>query len=162
MQDESIVIAGPRAQKRGYTRRGIHASYVYTGSHSKTMVFGLLTTDGRRMFRQYDKFDMHVFARFLRAAVHKFGKICMILDKAPQHRAKMIRRLVETTEGLTLKFLQAATPEISAIEPYWKKLKRKVLDVPHTSLVMLCSAIARYTRHTKPSLDVETFLYRTI
>ena len=114
------------------------------------------------MFRQYDRFDMHAFAKFLRAAVRKFGKICMILDRAPQHRAKMIRRLVEMTDGLTLKFLPAATPEISAIEPYWKELKRKVLDVPHTSLAMLCKAIARYTRYTKPGLDVETFLYRTI
>ena len=140
----------------------MRASYVYTGSHSKTIVFGLLTTDGRRMFRQYDRFDMHAFAKFLRAAVRKFGKICMILDRAPQHRAKMIRRLVEMTDGLTLKFLPAATPEISAIEPYWKELKRKVLDVPHTSLAMLCKAIARYTRYTKPGLDVETFLYRTI
>ena len=112
------MIAGPRARKRGYTRSGIRASYVYTGSHSKTIVFGLITTDGRSMFRQYDKFDMHAFARFLRTAVRKFGKICIILDKAPQHRAKMIRRLVEMTDGLTLKFLPAATPEISAIEPY--------------------------------------------
>ena len=114
------------------------------------------------MFRQYDKFDMYAFAKFLKAAVRKFGKICIILDRAPQHRAKMIRRLVERIDGLTLKFLPAATPEISAIEPYWKSLKRKVLDVPHTSLAMLCKAIARYTRYTNPSLDVETFLYRTI
>ena len=36
IQDESIVIAGSRARKRGCTRRRIRASYVYTGSHSKT------------------------------------------------------------------------------------------------------------------------------
>ncbi len=114
------------------------------------------------MFRQYDKFDMHAFAKFLKAAVRKFEKICIILDKAPQHRAKMILRLVEMIDGLTLKFLPVATPEISAIEPYWKKLKRKVLDVPHTSLAILRRAIARYTRHAKPSLDVEKILYRAI
>ena len=78
IQDESIVIAGPRALKRGYTRKKIRALYTYTGSRSKTIVFGLITTDGRMMFRQYDRFDMHAFARFLRAAVRKFGKICMM------------------------------------------------------------------------------------
>ena len=156
------MIVGPRARKRGYTKRGIRASYVYTGSHSKTIVFGLLTTDGRRMFRQYNKFDMHAFAKFIKAAVRKFGKICMILDNAQQHHARMIRHLVETMEGLTLKFLPAATPEISVIEPYWRELKRKVLDVPHTSLAMLRKAIARYTRYAKPNFDVETFLYRII
>ena len=156
------MVVGPRARKRGYTRRGVRASYVYTGSHSKTIVFGLLTTDDRRMFRQYDRFDMHAFARFLKAAVRRFGRICIILDRAPQHRAKMICHLVERMEGLTLKFLPAATPEISAIEPYWKGLKRKVLDVPYTSLTMLRKAITTYTRYAKPNLDVETFLYRII
>ena len=156
------MIAGPRARKRGYTRRGIRASYVYTGSHSKTIVFGLLTTDDRRMFRQYDRFDIHAFAKFLKAAVCKFGKICVILDNAPQHHARMICQLVEMIDGLTLKLLPAATPEISAIEPYWKELKRKMLDVPHTSLITLRKAIVRYTKYAKPNLDVETFMYRII
>lgn len=111
------------------------------------------------MFRQYDKFDKHAFAKFIKVAVRKFGKICLMRDNTPQHHAKMIHQLVEMTDGLTPKFLPAAIPEISAIEPYWKELKRKVLDVPHTRLAMLCRAIARYTRHTKLNLDVETFLY---
>ena len=122
-------------------------------------MFGLLTTDGRRIFRQYGKFDMHAFARFLKTAVYKFGKICMILDNAPQHYARAVCQIVERVEGLTLRFPPAATPEISAIEAYWKELKRKVLDVSHTSLDMLRKAIARYTRYAKPNLHVETFLY---
>ena len=86
----------------------------------------------------------------------------MAADRVPQHCARMVRHIVERIEGLTLRLLPAATPEISAIEPYWKELKHKVLDVSHTSLDMLRKAIARYTRHAKPNLDVETFLYRMI
>ena len=74
----------------------------------------------------------------------------------------MIRRLIEMMDGLTLKFLPAATPEISTIEPYWREFKHNALDVQHASLDMLRRAITRYTRHTKPNLDVETFLYRII
>ena len=66
------------------------------------------------------------------------------------------------TDGLTLKFLLVVTPEISAIESYWRKLKHKVLDVPHVSLTMLCKTITRYTRYTKPGLDVEKILCRSI
>ena len=95
-------------------------------------MFGLLTTDGRRMFRQHDRFDMCTFARFPRAAVHRFGRICMTLDNAPLHHAKTIRQLVNMIDGLTLKFRPAATPEISAIEPYWKELKRRMFDVQHS------------------------------
>ena len=70
------------------------------------------------MFRQYDKFDKHSFARFLKVTVRKFGKICLIVDNASQHHAKIILRLADEIDGLTLKFLPAATPGISAIEIY--------------------------------------------
>ena len=156
------MIADAWARKRGYTRRRIRAFYTYTGSHSKTIVFGLITTNGRSMFRQYDKFDKHAFAKFLKAAVRKFGKICLIVDNAPQHHAKMILRLVDEIDGLTLKFLPTATPESSAIEIYRRDLKRKVLNVSHINLSMLRKAITRYIRHTKPNLDVEKILYRSI
>ena len=73
VQDESIVIAGSWARKHGYRRR-ICVSYVYIGLHSKTTVFGLLTTDGRRIFRQYGKFDMHAFARFLKTQYTSLGR----------------------------------------------------------------------------------------
>ena len=102
------------------------------------------------------------FARFPKAAVRKFGKICLIVDNAPQHHAKIILRLVDEIDGLTLKFLQAATPEISAIEIYWRDLKCKVLDVPHTNLGMLRKVVAEYTRYAKPNLDVEKILQRSI
>ena len=114
------------------------------------------------MFRQHDRFDMHAFARFLRAAVRKFGKICLIVDNAPKCRAKMIRHLVDKTDGLTLKFLQVAVPEISACEIYWRDLRRRVPDVSYINLNMLRKAISRYTRYTKPNLDVEKILYRVV
>ena len=136
------MIAGLRARKRGCARRAIRASYTYISSHSKTIVFGLLATDGRRMFRQYDRFEMHASARFIKAAVRKFGRICLILDSPPQHYAKMIRRLVEMVEGLTLKFRPAATPEISVIEMCRMELKCKVPDVSQANLNMLRKAIA--------------------
>ena len=39
---------------------------------------------------QYDKLDMHAFARFLKAAVRRFGKICLMPDNAPQHHARFL------------------------------------------------------------------------
>lgn len=156
------MISDARPRKRGYTRKGIRAFYTYTGSHSKTIVYGLLTTDGRGMFRQYNEFNQHTFADFLKQAVYKFKKICLILDKAPQHRSNKIRKLVDKTDCLELIFLPTATPDLSAIETYWRDLKRAVLDVPYTSLSMLREAITRYTRYKKPNLVVENFLYRAI
>ena len=86
----------------------------------------------------------------------------MTLDNAPLHHAKTICQLVDMIDGLTLKFLPAATPEISAIEPYWKELKRRMFDVQHTSQAMLRRIIARYTRYAKPNLNVEKILHGII
>ena len=156
------MISDARPRKRGYTRKGIRAFFTYTGSHSKTIIHGLLTTDGRGMFRQYDEFTKDTFADFLKQALYKFKKICLIMDRASQHRATKIRELVEKTDGLEIIFLPTATPDLSAIETYWRDLKRAVLDVSYTSLRMLREAITRYTRYKKPNLIVENFLYRII
>ena len=139
-----------------------YGRFTRTRAHSKTILYGLITTDGRGMFRQYDKFNQHAFADFLMQAVYKFKKICLIMDKASQHRATKIRKLVERTDGLEIIFLPTATPDLSAIETYWRDLKRAVLDVSYTSLRMLREAITRYTRYKKPNLVVENFLYRVI
>ena len=125
------MISDARPRKRGYTRKGIRAFYTYTGSHSKTIIHGLLTTDGRGMFRQYDEFTKDTFADFLKQALYKFKKICLIMDRASQHRATKIRELVEKTDGLEIIFLPTATPDLSAIETYWRDLKRAVLDVSY-------------------------------
>ena len=47
VQDESIVLADARPRKGVYTPKGVRATYTYTGSHSKTVVFGVITSDGR-------------------------------------------------------------------------------------------------------------------
>ena len=114
------------------------------------------------MFRQYDAFTKDTFEDFLRQAMYRFKKICLIMDKASQHRASNIRKLLDGTDDPETVFLPTATPDLSAIETYWRDLKRAVLDVPYTSLSMLREAITRYTRYKKPNLVVENFLYRAI
>ncbi len=156
------MISDARPRRRGHARKGVRAFFTHAGSHSKTIIHGLITTDGRGMFRQYDAFTKDTFEDFLKQAAYKFKKICLIMDKASQHRASNIRKLLEGTDGLEIIFLPTATPDLSAIETYWRDLKRAVLDVPYTSLSMLREAITRYTRYKKPNLVVEHFLYRTI
>ena len=62
VQDECISIADARPRKRVYTLKGKRAVYTYTGSHAKTVVFGLITDDGRSFFKQYDKFTKDQFS----------------------------------------------------------------------------------------------------
>ena len=46
VQDEAICVADARLRKGVYTPKGVRGVYTYTGSHSKTTVFGLITLDG--------------------------------------------------------------------------------------------------------------------
>ena len=46
VQDEAICVADARLRKGVYTPKGVRGVYTYTGSHSKTVVFGLITLDG--------------------------------------------------------------------------------------------------------------------
>ena len=51
VQDEAICVADARFRKSIYTPKGIRSVYTYTGSHSKTVVFGLITLDGEWFFQ---------------------------------------------------------------------------------------------------------------
>ena len=66
VQDEAICVADARL------RKGVST---YTGSHSKTIVFGLITLDGEGLFQGYGSFTGKEFVEFLKAACERFGKI---------------------------------------------------------------------------------------
>ena len=51
-QDEAICVADARLRKGVYTPKGVRGVYTYTGSHSKTIVFGLITLDGEGFFQR--------------------------------------------------------------------------------------------------------------
>ena len=45
VQDEAICVADARLRKGIYTPKRVRGVYTYTGSHSKTIVFGLITVN---------------------------------------------------------------------------------------------------------------------
>jgi hypothetical protein len=56
-----------------------------TGSHDKTIIFGILSRDdGKQLFRQYTRFDSHSFIRYLDEVRKKFKKFVIFLYRA-QH-----------------------------------------------------------------------------
>ena len=97
VQDEAICMADARLRKGVCTPKGIRGVHAYTGSHSKTVVFGLITIDGEGFFQRYGSFTGKEFVELLKAACERFGKILMITDGAPQHRSKFVREEIERT-----------------------------------------------------------------
>ena len=56
------------------------------GSHSKTIIFGALSSDGKQLLRQHDRFDSQTFIRYLEQVRKKFKKFVIFVDRATQHR----------------------------------------------------------------------------
>ena len=160
VQDEAICVADARLRKGIYTPKGVRGVYTYTGSHSKTIVFGLITLDGEGFFQRYGSFTGKEFVEFLKAACERFGKILMITDGVPQHRSKFVREEIGRLDGVELQFLPPGCPDLNAIEEVWRQMKHAVLDVPYVRFSSMCSDIDKWLRSSLPKLDIERYLYR--
>ncbi len=70
--------------------------------------------------------DAKSFLKFLKMAHQKFGKICMIVDRAVQHRkSKIIKKYIsENKDEIKLLFFPKSSPFLSAIEECWHQTKR--------------------------------------
>ena len=161
VQDEAIVTADARP-RRVYTRKGRRAVCTVTGSHGKTVVYGLQTMDGRGMCVQYDRFTTENFADFLKRAHRRFPRMAMILDRAPQHTARIARQTAEDLGGLELKYLPPRCPDLNAMEEKWRQMKHRTLDVPYVALGNLRKEITRYLRYHMLVLQIENYLYRKL
>ena len=83
-------------EKRWAIKKGTRPIILVNGSHQKTIIFGALTHDGRQLFRQYEKFDQYCFfLDYLKELHRKFGKILVYVDRAPQHRSKLVQKYLD-------------------------------------------------------------------
>ena len=161
VQDGAIVVADARARKGVYTLEGKRAVYTCTGSHARTVVFGLITYNGRSLFRQYDRFAKDEFADFLREAHAQFGwPIMMILDRAPQHKAKIIRgRSRIWARRSSWNYSPPDCPDFNAIKEVWHQMKHAVLDiVPCVTVAGMHEDVDRWLGSSVPVLGMEKYL----
>ena len=161
VQDESIVIADARPGKV-YTKKGRRAVCTVTGSHGKTIVYGLQTMDGRSMCMQCDRFAKEDFVDYLKKASRRFPKILIILDRAPQHTANVVKQIEMELEELELKYLPPGCPDLNSMVEKWRRMKHSVLDVPYVTLGSLRREITRYLRYRMLTLQIENYLYRKL
>ena len=163
VEDEVIVVADARPRKGVYTLGNRWAVYTYNGSHTKTIVFGFITTDGGGFFKRYAAFTKDEFADFLKAAHKWFGKTIMVLDGASQHRARIVREALREMNGeARLAFLPPGCPDLNAIEEIWRQLKHAVLDTPIVKFHKMCEDIDEWLVSSLPRLDIEKYLYRAV
>ena len=161
VQDEAIFVADARPG-RVYTPPGIRAVCNVSGTHDRTVVYGVLGLDGEQLFGQYDKFNGDTFAEFLKEAKKEFGRALMMVRRAPQHRAGIVGKTLRGMTGIRLAFLPAASPELSAVEEYRRQSKKDLLKVSYVTMGKLRQTIDEYSANKTFGLDILKYLTRSL
>ena len=103
--------------KRKWIVRQKRPIVTVTGSHNKTMLFGVLSNNGKQLFRQYNRFDSrHSFIRYLEEVRKKFKKFVIFLDRATQHRSKIVKAYLRSNkDNIIVEYFPVGSPEFNAV-----------------------------------------------
>jgi transposase len=133
-----------------------------TGSHSKTIVFGVLSLDGKQLFRQYERFDSQSFIAYLEDVKRKFNKFIVFVDRAAQHRSKIVKEYLQRNlETIRIEYFPVGSPEFNAVEECWRQGKYNILSNYHSGLSYLKEMISQYYRTRRFNLDIKKYLFRS-
>ena len=125
VEDESIFMHDSiLARKRRWIVKDRRPMVTVTGSHSKTITFGVLSLDGKQLFRQHGRFDSQSFIAYPEQAKKKFRKFIMFVDRATQHRSRIVRDYLQRNlETIRMEHFPVGSPEFNAVEEWWRQDK---------------------------------------
>ena len=163
VEDESIFIHdSTMSRKRRWISKEKRPLVTVTGSHCKTIVFGTLSLDGKQLFRQYDRFDSRSFIAYLEDAKKKFKKFVMIVDRATQHRSRMVKEhLQRNLETIRIEYFPVGSPELNAVGECWRQGKCNLLPRYCHGFPHLKQAVSNFYRTRRFNLDVKKDLFRS-
>lgn len=163
VQDESIFIHDSiMVKRRKWIIREKRPIATVTGSHEKTIVYGALSLDGKQLFRQDDKFDSQSFIEYLEQVKKKFKKFVMIVDRATQHRSRMVEEYLQRNVGtIKVEYFPVGSAYLNAVEECWRQGKGNILSNYYSSLPQIKQAISNYYRTRRFSLDIKKYLLRS-
>ena len=136
-----------------------------TGSHKHSCLFGAIDLEGKRLFRQYDKFNSETFFDFLKIIHTKFPKCYLFMDKAsPHYRSKKVKDYLEHNKDTLIPvYLPTASPEFMMLEEVWNIAKRELLLLKYyPSFEELKEKISYYFRTKRFGLNMRNYLLRRV
>ena len=161
VQDESIFIHDSMAiKRRKWIIREKRPMVTVTGSHQKTIVYGVLSLDGKQLFRQDEKFDSQSFIDYLEQVKKKFRKFIVFLDRATQHRSKVVEEYFQQNiETMKVEYFPTGSSFLNAVEECWRQGKDNILSNYYSSFSQVKQAISNYYRKRRFNLDIKKYLF---
>ena len=144
-------------RKRGWILKEKRPVVTVTGYHSKTIAFGGLSLDGKQLFRQHERFDSHhPFIAYLEEARKKFKKFIMIVDRATQHRSRMVREYLQRNlETIRIEYFPVGLPLLNAVEECWRQGECSILPRCCPGFPHLKQTISNFYRTRRFNLDIK-------
>lgn len=156
-QDESIFIHDSvMTKRRKWIAKDRRPMVMVTGSHSKTIAFGVLSLDGKQLFRQYQRFDSHSFIAYLEDVKKKFKKFIIFADRATQHRSRIVKEYLQRNlETIRAEYFPVGSPEFNAVvEECWRQGK-------YSSILSNFIIVSRILRSQYPNITEQEDLTLT-
>ena len=163
MQDESIFVHDSiTTKRRKWVIKDKRPIATVTGSHEKTIIYGVLALDGKQLFRQKERFDSQTFVTYLEDVRKKFKKFVMIVDRATQHRSRTIKEYLQRNERtIRIEYFPVGSPYLNAVEECWRQGKCNILSNYYPDFSNIKQAISRYYRTKRFNLDIKKYLFRS-
>jgi transposase len=126
-------IRSDSALGRTWAPRGKTPVVATSGQRQAINAISAVNSKGAFWFETFtEKLNAPTFLRFLKRFRKGRGRIVLILDRHPAHRAKLIARYVQSLRGkLEIHFLPGYAPDLNPDEFVWSHLRQKgVVKVP--------------------------------
>ena len=100
---------------------------------------------------------------YLKAARKKFGKIFVVVDRAPQHKANVVKNICVKTKMSNWYIVQEVPPHLSMIEEIWIQCKHENIESEfYESIYEMRYKVMEYFRTHKFNLNMYQYFVRTI
>ena len=163
IQDESIFVHDSMARKKHWSLRGKRVHKKSTGSHTKMIVYGAITSDGMQLFRLYPKFNGDTFVVYLEDLRLRWGKVLVIVDNAPQHKSCAVKEYLKKHKDVILYYLPTYSPQLSAIEECWRQAKYELVHSEYYETAeKMWAVVSEYFRNKRFNLDIYRYLERSV
>ena len=158
-EDESTFLYDSISRKV-WVQKGVKPRRFVTGLHKKIHIFGFLSEDKNSLFASDNKMNAKSFLRSLYKIRKRFGKIILIIDRAPWHRAKKVQRyFAGHRREMKIVWFPRGCPDMNPVEECWRQTKREVNGGRvHESFEVMKKELRKFLRYNEFKQDMRKYL----
>lgn len=146
--------------RKVWVQKGVKPKRFVTGLHKRTHIFGFLSEDKKKMFMSSNKINAKTFLKAIYAIRKKFGRIILIIDRAPWHRAKKVQKYLQDHKAeLKIIWFPRGCPEMNSVEECWRQAKKEVNGGRiHESFEAMKNELRNFLKYTEFKQDMVKYL----